>query len=117
METLDTEGLIETVAELERALVEIESKLALVLGLPDRGIRAELLLRSGTNELPDTDLVADWQEMYATFATHAAVPDEDGFRTCGYCGCRTNASLRACCDRGRDADKGLRHVRMRRFVR
>jgi hypothetical protein len=31
--------------------------------------------------------------------------DADGFRVCEFCGCRTNARLRECCDRGLDADR------------
>jgi NTP pyrophosphatase (non-canonical NTP hydrolase) len=31
-------------------------------------------------------------------------PDADGFRTCQFCGCNTNAHVRACCERGREQD-------------
>lgn len=27
------------------------------------------------------------------------------FRTCEFCGCDTNARMRACCEKGRDADR------------
>ena len=30
------------------------------------------------------------------------------YRKCEFCGCRTNASLRACCDKGKKADEALR---------
>lgn len=30
---------------------------------------------------------------------------DDGFRLCKYCGCNTNAKMRACCDAGRDDDE------------
>ena len=29
----------------------------------------------------------------------------EGFRQCEHCGCRTNAKLRACCDKGRNEDR------------
>lgn len=29
---------------------------------------------------------------------------ENGFRICEFCGCNTNAKMRACCNEGRDAD-------------
>ena len=28
-----------------------------------------------------------------------------GYRNCEFCGCHTNAAIRACCDKGRDADR------------
>jgi len=28
------------------------------------------------------------------------------FRTCAFCGCQTNAEVRACCDKGREEDRG-----------
>ena len=31
--------------------------------------------------------------------------DRDGFRKCEFCGCNTNAKMRACCDAGRNKDK------------
>ena len=39
-------------------------------------------------------------------ATYSRPP----FRTCAFCGCHTNARVRACCEKGRTADgptKGL----------
>jgi hypothetical protein len=29
---------------------------------------------------------------------------DEGLRICEFCGCRTNAHLRACCNKGREAD-------------
>lgn len=31
-------------------------------------------------------------------------PDWNGFITCQFCGCKTNAKVRACCDKGREQD-------------
>lgn len=31
-------------------------------------------------------------------------PPSDRWRKCEFCGCETNARLRACCEKGRDAD-------------
>lgn len=41
---------------------------------------------------------------------NSTVPDgvrglPKGWRKCEFCGCETNAKLRACCDRGKDADE------------
>jgi hypothetical protein len=35
----------------------------------------------------------------------AALAASWGYRICEFCGCHTNATARACCDAGRDADK------------
>ena len=34
--------------------------------------------------------------------------DIDNWRTCIFCGCRTNAVIRACCDKGKLADMAMR---------
>ncbi len=31
--------------------------------------------------------------------------DSDGFRTCQFCGCRTNAKMRRCCPKGTEKDE------------
>ena len=34
-----------------------------------------------------------------------AAPSDTGWRSCEFCGCRTNATERVCCGRGRDTDR------------
>lgn len=38
-------------------------------------------------------------------AEPVAQPVSDGYRTCEFCGCHTNAALRRCCEKGMAADK------------
>lgn len=35
----------------------------------------------------------------------------DGWRVCEFCGCHTNAQMRACCQKGHDLDKSRRASR------
>lgn len=52
------------------------------------------------------------EAMLARAAWKAAnpTPSLDGWRKCEFCGCETNARLRACCDKGRDADRKTPNV-------
>lgn len=37
------------------------------------------------------------------------LPPADAWRKCEFCGCETNARMRACCERGKYADKKKGH--------
>jgi hypothetical protein len=41
----------------------------------------------------------------ATALRIAGVATDTGWRSCEFCGCRTNATERVCCRRGRDTDR------------
>lgn len=81
----------------------------------DWGMRSRSDAETFAQRLIDRGLIrSDKQWFYwATDAGRAAlgkapapgVRASDGYRTCNFCGCHTNAKVRACCENGHAADR------------
>jgi hypothetical protein len=63
----DLDGCVVTVEDTQRELLLLERELSKELDLDERGIRLALLAREIRGELKHCDLVARWQQAYASF--------------------------------------------------
>ena len=84
-------------ATFERLREEIEALIRRVEVAERREAEAFRLLN-------DVNQGSNWYAARDAWLKSRPLRDGD-FRICEFCGCNTNARMRACCDAGRDADR------------